>query len=119
MLGTVESVTQDKLVISLDADKGKSRRSVTINPNLYYSYDHGYATTIHKSQGATVDKTYVLGSVLMDRHLTYVAMTRHKQNTTFYGDFYSIQKMCRSGVDRTEKRQQIRSKYRRRGPTMH
>ncbi len=47
--------------------------------------DHGYATTIHKAQGATVDRTYVLASGTMDRHLTYVAMTRHRDAVTLYG----------------------------------
>lgn len=46
--------------------------------NDYQSIDHGYATTIHKSQGETVDRAFVLASGTMDRHLTYVAMTRHR-----------------------------------------
>ena len=46
--------------------------------------DHGFATTIHKSQGATVDKSFVLASRSMDRHLTYVAMTRHRLDTKIY-----------------------------------
>ena len=28
----------------------------------YAAVDHGYATTIHKGQGATVDRSYVLAS---------------------------------------------------------
>ena len=36
-----------------------------------------YATTIHKSQGATVDRAFVMSSATVDRHLTYVAMTHH------------------------------------------
>jgi len=118
MLGTVKSVSEDNLVISLDNSSGISRY-VSINPYLYQSFDHGYATTIHKSQGATVDKTFVLGSALMDRHLTYVAITRHKEDVNLYGDYVSIQKMRRSGVDRAEKRQQIRSQHQRCGPTLH
>lgn len=70
MLGMAQFVTQDKLVTSNDTKNSISRRSVTINPNLNYSDDHGNATTIHKSQGARFDGTYVLGSALMDRHLT-------------------------------------------------
>lgn len=46
----------------------------------------GYATTIHKSQGQTVDKAYVLASDRMNAHLAYVALTRHRQAATvFYG----------------------------------
>jgi hypothetical protein len=50
----------------------------------YAAVDHGYATTIHKAQGATVDRTYVLASGTMDRHLTYVGMTRHREGVTLY-----------------------------------
>ncbi len=50
----------------------------------YAAVDHGYATTIHKAQGATVDRAYVLASETMDRHLAYVAMTRHRESATLY-----------------------------------
>jgi len=119
MLGTVKSVNEDTLEILLDANDGQSQRKIVINPKLYSSFDHGYATTIHKSQGATVDRSYVLGSVLMDRHLTYVAMTRHKQDATLYGDHTSLNKMRRSGMSEVPKYNQAQSHNPRRGPTMH
>jgi hypothetical protein len=50
----------------------------------YQAIDHGYATTIHKNQGATVDRSYVMASGTMDRHLTYVAMTRHRDGVQLY-----------------------------------
>ncbi|RWI30717.1 MAG: hypothetical protein EOQ93_33045, partial [Mesorhizobium sp.] len=46
--------------------------------------DHGYAATIHKSQGSTVDRTFVLATGMMDQHLTYVAMTRHRERADLY-----------------------------------
>jgi hypothetical protein len=52
----------------------------------YAAIDHGYATTIHKTQGATVDRAFVLASGTMDRHLTYVAMTRHRDGARLYAD---------------------------------
>ncbi|MBD8665922.1 hypothetical protein IFT59_22020 [Rhizobium sp. CFBP 8752] len=52
----------------------------------YQAVDHGYATTIHKNQGATVDRAFVLASGTMDRHLTYVAMSRHRHDVQLYGD---------------------------------
>ncbi|KAB2886479.1 MAG: Ti-type conjugative transfer relaxase TraA, partial [Pseudorhodoplanes sp.] len=57
---------------------------VSVDQRFYRNLDHGYATTIHKSQGATVDRAYVLASEGMDRHLSYVAMTRHRQEATLY-----------------------------------
>ncbi|MEM9477802.1 MAG: AAA family ATPase [Pseudomonadota bacterium] len=75
MLGTVEDVGRSKLVVTLDGDPPQK---VTVDPRRYQHFDHGYAVTIHKSQGATVDQAYVLASRSMDRHLAYVAMTRHR-----------------------------------------
>ncbi len=42
------------------------------------------AATIHKSQGSTVDRTFVLATGMMDQHLTYVAMTRHRDRADLY-----------------------------------
>ena len=52
----------------------------------YNQLDHGYAATIHKAQGVTVDRSYVLASQYLDTHSTYVAMSRHRQSADlFYG----------------------------------
>ncbi|MDH0117150.1 Ti-type conjugative transfer relaxase TraA [Rhizobium pusense] len=64
--------------------EGDQRRQVTVEQRFYSNLDHGYATTIHKSQGATVDKVKVLASLSLDRHLTYVAMTRHREDLQLY-----------------------------------
>lgn len=64
--------------------EGNHRRQVTVEQRFYNNLDHGYATTIHKSQGATVDKVKVLASLSLDRHLTYVAMTRHREDLQLY-----------------------------------
>jgi Ti-type conjugative transfer relaxase TraA len=80
MLGTVSKVDDGRLVARLDG-RGKA---VEIDAAEYKAFDHGYATTIHKTQGATVDRAYVLASSTMDRHMTYVAMTRHRDEGTLY-----------------------------------
>ncbi|OWV96145.1 Ti-type conjugative transfer relaxase TraA [Rhizobium sp. R693] len=82
MLGTVESVETGQIVARLD---GRGDHIVVPTAD-YRAIDHGYATTIHKNQGATVDRAYVLASRTMDRHLTYVAMTRHRDGVHLYAD---------------------------------
>ena len=85
MLGVVQQVEEGRLVARLDSAKGPGQgREVSVSMADYAAIDHGYATTIHKSQGATVDRAYVLASEGMDRHLTYVAMTRHREEATLY-----------------------------------
>lgn len=81
MLGTVQQASQSELTITLDGDQAQK---ITFDPRLYRHFDHGYAVTIHKSQGATVDLAYVLASHTMDRHLAYVAMTRHRDAMHLY-----------------------------------
>lgn len=63
---------------------GEHARQVLVEQRFYNNLDHGYATTIHKSQGATVDRVKVLASLSLDRHLTYVAMTRHREDLAVY-----------------------------------
>ncbi|RJG39970.1 Ti-type conjugative transfer relaxase TraA [Mesorhizobium sp. DCY119] len=83
MRGTVVS-TGDKRgdpLLSVRLDNG---RDVVISEDSYRNIDHGYAATIHKSQGATVDRTFVLATGMMDQHLTYVSMTRHRVRADLY-----------------------------------
>ena len=81
MLGTVQAVSNNSMTVLLD---GEPPRKLTFDPRNYRAFDHGYAVTIHKSQGATVDQAYVLASRSMDRHLAYVAMTRHRDTMRLY-----------------------------------
>jgi hypothetical protein len=51
---------------------------------------------VHKAQGATVDKTFVLATPVMDRHLAYVGMTRHREGVELYAgrdDFKSFDEL--------------------------
>ncbi|MDQ0322447.1 Ti-type conjugative transfer relaxase TraA [Pararhizobium capsulatum DSM 1112] len=70
--------------ISVVVGEGDQLRQVSVEQRFYNNLDHGYATTIHKSQGATVDRVKVLASLSLDRHLTYVAMTRHREDLALY-----------------------------------
>lgn len=84
MLGTVETVQPDVIQVRLDGNAASEPRLVNVPVHDYQAIDHGYAMTIHKNQGTTVDRAYVLASDTMDRHLTYVAMTRHRDSVQLY-----------------------------------
>jgi len=45
---------------------------------------HGYAMTVHKSQGMTAARTYVLGSAELYQELGYTALSRHQESCRFY-----------------------------------
>ncbi|AYG64258.1 Ti-type conjugative transfer relaxase TraA [Rhizobium jaguaris] len=82
MLAKVVDAAPGRIVA--EVGEGEHRRQVTVEQRFYANVDHGYATTIHKSQGATVDRVKVLASLSLDRHLTYVAMTRHRDDLGLY-----------------------------------
>ncbi|MCW3000544.1 MAG: conjugative relaxase [Solirubrobacterales bacterium] len=46
--------------------------------------EHAYALTAHAAQGATVDRSFVLGSDELYREWGYTAMSRHRDQARFY-----------------------------------
>ncbi|MFF0923860.1 Ti-type conjugative transfer relaxase TraA [Rhizobium leguminosarum] len=92
MLGKVVEASRNRIVA--EVGEGEHRRQVTVEQRFYNNLDLGYATTIHKSQGATVDRVKVLASLSLDRHLTYVAMTRHREDLAVY---YGRRSFAKSG----------------------
>ncbi len=85
-LGTIEKIEGNQLTIKLDKDNSQSSQNsrITFNLDQYNHIDHGYAATIHKAQGVTVNRTYLLASRHMDSHATYVAMSRHRQSADLF-----------------------------------
>ena len=54
--------------------------------HIFAAPQHGYAVTVYKSQGDTVDKTYFLLSEKTSQEGAYVAMSRHRNNAKIYLD---------------------------------
>jgi Ti-type conjugative transfer relaxase TraA len=93
-LGTVQSVDVMRMQVLLD-----DGRSVAFDHNDYADLDHGYAATIHKAQGMTVDRVHVLATPGLDRHAAYVALSRHRDRVDLhYGhdDFADRSKLVRA-----------------------
>ena len=82
MIGKVVDAAPKRFVAEMG--EGADRQRVEVDQRFYRNVDHGYATTIHKAQGATVDRVKVLATLSLDRHLTYVAMTRHREDVALY-----------------------------------
>ena len=78
-LGQVEAVTPAHMAVRLD-----DGRRVAFDVKDYADVDHGYAATIHKAQGVTVDRAHVLASSGLDRHAAYVALTRHRDGVALH-----------------------------------
>ena len=78
-LGRVESITPSRMVVMLD-----DGRAVAFDIKDYAQVDHGYAATIHKTQGVTVDRVYVLATPGLDRHAAYVGLSRHREAVSLH-----------------------------------
>lgn len=72
-LGTVVEVGERSMTVRTD-----DGRNVSFDLKDYDRIDHGYAATIHKAQGMTVDRTHVLATPGLDAHGSYVALSRHR-----------------------------------------
>lgn len=75
-------VSADLAGLTIATDAGRLRL-----PHAYLEAGHlayGYATTVHKAQGATVDTAFVLASGKLYREAAYVAMSRAREASYLY-----------------------------------
>lgn len=79
--GTVLEAKNGKLKVRLDGDKAKE---ITVREGKNVEVQHGYAATVHKSQGATLDRSHYVPGNMADRELTYVASSRHREQCTMH-----------------------------------
>ena len=78
--GTIRQITANgKMLVAIG-----DNTLLALDTQHYNQITYGYAATVHKLQGATIDNTYVLASEGFDRHLGYVALSRHKENVQLY-----------------------------------
>ena len=93
-LGTIDQVSSQSITVRTD-----DGRPVAFDLRDYNRIDHGYAATIHKAQGMTLDRTHVLATPGMDAHASYVALSRHRDGMDLhYGrdDFASQDRLIRT-----------------------
>lgn len=77
--GVIVELDEKKCVVEND----KKERKI-FDPNSYQGLRLNYASTIHKSQGKTVEKTYILHDSLMGNRLSYVALSRQQTDLKLY-----------------------------------
>lgn len=88
-VGTVEAVEIDKqgrahMTVALDSGENAQRVTFTIGEDArggeFNSFKRGYAGTIYKGQGATLDESFVLADDKWRSSAAYVAMSRHRES---------------------------------------
>jgi hypothetical protein len=83
MTGTITNVDADRKEFAF-VDRDDVQRRVPWRYLEAGHVAHGYATTIHKSQGRTVERCYVLGNDHLDREVGYVALSRGRDANHLY-----------------------------------
>ena len=79
LFGNITSI--DNNIMTIKTHEKENSRDIKVDISKYNNFDYGYATTVHKSQGATVDNTLLyVNSKGWNRNLAYVGMSRHKDN---------------------------------------
>jgi Ti-type conjugative transfer relaxase TraA len=85
--GTVKEVNKETGAVKTEIRDGDSIRTVEFSSDNFDNISYGYAATVHKLQGATVDSAYLyIGGKFWNRNLTLVAASRHRKDLFIYAD---------------------------------
>ncbi len=89
-IGIISSINNKEIVIDYDVNQ------VKFTPANFNKFKHGYAVSIHKSQGSEFD-TVIIPVVasynkMLYRKLYYTAITRSKKKLIIIGDIKSLKK---------------------------
>jgi ribosomal protein L21E len=107
-VGTVEALTyddQNRLRMTVALDNGGEAQSVSfvVGPNArageFDAFKRGYAGTIYKGQGATLDESFVLADDKWRDSSAYVALSRHRESVQMFASkecFDDLADMTRS-----------------------
>jgi Ti-type conjugative transfer relaxase TraA len=73
-----------RISVALDAAAGREGRKVEWYASEFNGFRHGYAGTIYKGQGKTLDHTYLLHTHHWRAASSYVALTRQRESATIF-----------------------------------
>ncbi len=79
--GVIEHLNSKTKKLRIRLDK---RGSKEVDPNTYDGLKHGYATTVYKGQGSTLDHVYVLHSKITNQSTNYVSLSRQTKSLSLY-----------------------------------
>jgi len=84
--GTILGIDADTGVIraKLDGSKAEEGREVVWSASEFDGFRHGYAGTIYKGQGKTLDHAYLLHTHHWRQASSYVALTRQRESARIF-----------------------------------
>ncbi len=89
-IGTLTAIDGDRVTVRLDTPKNQPPRDVsfTVGDNAaagdFNAMRHGYAGTVYKGQGKTLDRSFVLHSDQWRAATGYVALSRHRESVQLF-----------------------------------
>lgn len=87
-IGTITDITDGVLTVQNGEQVATFATDITAAKTtglkLYQDIDHGYAITVHRAQGVTVDHAFYLHRAGSDANLLHVASTRHRDSYAVY-----------------------------------
>ena len=79
--GTIEKIVDSTIHVLLD---GRAGQKIAFDAREFQDFRHGYAGTIYKGQGRTLDQTYLYHSEHWRSAASYVALTRHRDKAELF-----------------------------------
>lgn len=104
--GVVKKVTPNadgksfRVDVELDHAVKKGREVVSFSTKQFRDIDLGYCSTVHKSQGMTVENCFFLATEAASRELTYVAMSRARGQTHVFAANPDLEEQFTEEIDR-------------------
>lgn len=92
--GKIEQINNGHLTVKLEQGD-----RISFDTNFYNDIGYGYAATVHKAQGLTVDQSFVLATKHFNKFLANVALDRHRDNVELHyaeEDFASFDNLKRT-----------------------
>jgi len=88
--GTIRAIDGERITVALSGKPGLPEQVVSFTVGKNHErgevdqFRHGYAGTIYKGQGRTIDCTYLLHSQHWRSASAYVALTRHRESVSLF-----------------------------------
>src|ERR1019366_4461690 len=79
--GVIQSIDGHQITVRLD---GRDGTLLAFDAETFEDFRHGYAGTIYKGQGRTLDQTYLYHSEYWRSAASYVALSRQREKTELF-----------------------------------
>lgn len=91
-LAEITYASKEKFTIKVH-NTSEGVKEVSFNPSKYHGFSHGYATTVFKSQGASINSVFVFHDGFAGIRNSYVALSRNIKELKLYTNQVATQNL--------------------------